>query len=294
MDKDQNTIQKTLISNSPNLNELKLNFKAFAVSCQRTNKKLSFLEQWQIFKNEFMESPNSRLETLNQEIDFVQNYKTKYNINILTPLDSEFPRRWLELENPPCPIYIMGDFLPDLKSFAIVGRREARTYTLNWMQEELPKLFQNHKLNIISGGARGVDQKAHELAILNGQRTTYILPSGLLNPYPESLKGKMRTLVNEGACFISTYFPTTEMQKGHFSSRNYLIAALTKHILVIEAQTRSGTAKTAKYGLEIGAEIAALPSFPTDLNYSESLKLIQEGAHLIKNYKDLEVFLKLT
>lgn len=223
----------------------------------------------------------------------IKDWKIKHKVKIITIDSFDYPTDLLSLKNPPACLFVKGlwplNF--DLR-IGVVGRREVKPYTLHWMEQHLPPLLQKEKPLVISGGARGVDTKAHQLALMNHSPTLYVIPSGLLSIYPSSLETQVDHLIQSGATFLSAYPPTIEMEKQHFSDRNLIIAALSTHVLILEAEIRSGTYKTAKYSLELGREMGVVPSFPTDLSYSGSLQLIYDGAQMIRDLKDLNVFIK--
>ncbi len=218
-------------------------------------------------------------------------WNKKHQIHILSLDQPEYPKTLFKLTNPPPHLFIMGDFIESDHSLAIVGRREAKPYTLKWMEDQLGLTLLKQRPLVISGGARGVDSKAHQCALMNNCKTIYVMPSGLLNLYPGALQKDYTSLIKSGATFISTYLPEDPMRKQNFSDRNWIIAALTQKILILEAEIRSGSYKTAKYAIELGLDLGVVPSFPTDPTYSGSLQLLYEGASLIRDHQDLSVFL---
>lgn len=236
---------------------------------------------------------NSKLSEAKTEIEHL--YK-KNKIQLIGLENPNYPKALFKLPNPPPHIFKTGSkdqqaFSQTPDTVAVVGRREAKPYTLKWMDEHLNPVLKKLKPIVISGGARGVDTKAHQLALLNECSTLYIMPSGLLNLYPPHLNQDFLSLVETGAIFISTYLPEAPMKKQNFSNRNWIIAALTQKILIMEAEIRSGTYKTAQYAQQLNLDLGVVPSFPSDLSYSGSLQLIYDGANLIRDAQDLTVFL---
>ncbi len=221
----------------------------------------------------------------------IKKWTGHHKIKILTIDDVDYPASLLSLENAPASLYVMGSFKNLNGAIAIVGRREAKSYTLNWMEENLPKIFSSKVPTVVSGGARGVDTKAHQLALLNECPTVYVMPSGLLNLYPKHLNSSAAELIKSGATFISAYHPNSEMRKQNFSDRNWIIAALASKVIILEAEIRSGTYKTAMYALELDRNLGVVPSFPTDQSYSGSLQLIYDGANMLRGHEDLNCFI---
>ena len=214
-------------------------------------------------------------------------------IHVMDLLEDRYPQGWLQIKNPPLVLFYMGNpCWLNTDMLSIVGRRELRPHTQEWMNHQLPLYFNLKSKVIVSGGARGVDSVAHKLALVHGLKTIYILPSGLTNPYPHRLKGELHSLIKSGASFISSYWPDQIMHKSHFHFRNELIATLTPHTFIIEAEVRSGSMKTAHLALKYGNNIGILPSFPTDYGFSGSLQLIYDGAQMIRDYQDMITFFK--
>jgi DNA processing protein len=218
-------------------------------------------------------------------------WQDQHNIKTLCINNPKYPHHFLKLKNPPVCIFIKGTYHSSDFNLSIVGRREAKSYTLKWMEDQLSPVLKELNPMVISGGARGVDTKAHQTALMNNCKTLYLMPSGLLNLYPENLKTKEASLIQAGACFMSAYPPDHTMRKQNFSDRNLLIAALSQKILILEAEIRSGTYKTAKYAIDLGCDLGVVPSFPSDLSYSGSLQLIYDGAQMIRDSKDLKQFM---
>ncbi len=242
------------------------------------------------FLKNFYSKPWLKTEIQKAKED-IESLNHRKKIKLISLDHKNYPKSLFKLPNPPPHFFVIGEFVESTNNLAIVGRREAKPYTLKWMEDHVSPILKKHKPTVISGGARGVDTKAHQLALLNQCPTIYVIPSGLSNLYPSSLQKDSDSLLSSGAIFMSTYLPDAPMRKQNFANRNWIIAALTHKILILEAEIRSGTYKTAQYAQELNLDIAAVPSFPTDQSYSGSLKLLHEGACLVRDHQDLEVFL---
>ncbi len=204
----------------------------------------------------------------------------------LTQSDSLFPKTFFELPNPPQQIYYLGrKELLSARYISVVGAREPHPWILDWMEHEIVPVLKKYKIGIVSGGARGVDQQAHRLAIRCQQPTLVVVPSGLNRKYPTDLRA-FQNQTNVG--FISEYSPEQWMRKHHFYRRNHLIAALTPITLVVQASEKSGTIITAKYAIELGRQVGVLPGNPMDSFMSGNNQLLFDGAQMIRDKSDLE------
>lgn len=210
----------------------------------------------------------------------------KNKIRDVSILESGYPVRLRDLADPPNLVTMLGNI--DLESrpvLAVVGSRHSSVQAEIWLRKWLAPLAK-HCL-ILSGGARGIDEMAHAIAIEEEQPTVVILPSGILRPYPKDWQMRTEKLLKHGGGYLSEYSPQTEIRAWHFEKRNRLIAALADVVFVVEARNRSGTAITVRHALELGRTVAALPWFPGDPRGEYCNELLARGAFLVQNTEDL-------
>lgn len=213
---------------------------------------------------------------------------------ILHPQHPAYPLTFHDLESPPLFLSVLGspECLSIDQRLAVVGSRELSARAGEWMATELP-LFLKRCPNaaIVSGGARGADQAAHLAAIRTSRPTICFLPSGLDAVYPPSLNSWVKPLIETGGCLISQFSPDTPAKRHHFEKRNQLITSLSHGVFITEASRRSGSLMTARFAVDQGRELAALPSFPGDAVGAGTLDLLRGHAELICDAEDLAVFL---
>lgn len=199
-----------------------------------------------------------------------------------------YPTSCYLMDDPPLTLSFCGSpaWLSE-KNLAVVGSREPSFESLQWMEKEFAPFCESEKPCVISGGARGVDQKSHSVALRMQTPTVVILPSGLGQLYPESLKEWRASILDAGGCFLSEYVYEQKMHKHLFHHRNRLIAALGRATLLIEAKKRSGTLITAQQATQLGRPVWVVPGHPHDPHFGGSLDLLCEGALLIRDAQDL-------
>ena len=78
-----------------------------------------------------------------------------------------------------------------------------------------------------------------------------------------------------------------------FPARNRIMAALSKAVVVIECEERSGTRITARFGVEYGKEVCAVPHNIFADTGAGTNALIAQGAHLVKSGADIANILGL-
>lgn len=199
-----------------------------------------------------------------------------------------FPLSLRKISDPPLALSYQGD-LNSVSHFAIsvVGTREPHELSSEWLQLELYNFLKQHRPSVISGGARGVDQKAHFIAALLEIPTVVVLPSGLANKYPALWNEKRWT--EKPVVFISEMLLSERISKKNFSSRNRLIAAWGLATVIVEAHRRSGTLITAHHALSEGRPLWIVPGHPQMPSFAGSLELSFDHGQIVRNASDLSM-----
>jgi DNA processing protein len=191
-----------------------------------------------------------------------------------------YPRRLRELNQPPPIIYYKGTLVEDDDwSVAIVGTRNVTAYGRQ-ITDELTRTLAGNGVTIISGLAKGVDTIAHQVALEMGSRTIAVLGSGVDRIYPPENARIAEKIISQGA-IISDYAPGTSPVAVNFPPRNRIISALSKAVIVVEADEGSGALITASFAVEQGKELFAVPGNIHARQSRGTNRLIQNGARLL-------------
>lgn len=198
--------------------------------------------------------------------------------------DPAYPPLLLQIDTPPPVLWLMGDAgLVARRSVAIVGARNASALGLRTARRLARDLGEAGSV-VVSGLARGIDAAAHEGALATG--TVAVLAGGLDRIYPPENAGLAERIASEGA-LVSEVAMGVEPTSRHFPKRNRLVAGLSEGVLLIEAASRSGSLITARYALDQGREVMAVPGAPEDPRAAGCNALIRDGAALIRNAEDV-------
>lgn len=213
----------------------------------------------------------------------------------------DYPRAFYFMKNPPLFLEYQGAPLWKQVNFlSVVGSRKMSDLTKEWMSIELSqflklctednKSLKKKTVGIVSGGAYGVDQWSHLIALKHCCPTIVVLPCGLEKIYPSDLRKKFELFHQKDFCFLSEFECNQTIQKSFFFHRNRLIAALGEMLLVVQAQIASGTMLTVHHALENGKPVMTLPCHPQINGFSGNLKLLNEGAAVITSGQTLSDF----
>lgn len=176
----------------------------------------------------------------------------------ITIYDAVYPDCLKRLRYPPWVLYYQGDIsLLEKKCMTIVGSRELTDY------------------------GKRVTKVAS--SILSRK---YVIVSGLKIQYPSCNADLYKTMQKEHL-IISEYPYDTGIQKHHFAWRNRILAALGEACIVTSAKVRSGTMLTVNEAINLSKDVWCFP-YPFESEEGKGCnKLVQEGAFLLYDTKQL-------
>lgn len=208
------------------------------------------------------------------------------DINLVTWLDENYPRRLKELDQSPPVMYSLGEIMSDDDwAVAVVGTRRMSAYGQQ-AAEEIATFLARNRVTVVSGLARGVDATSHQAALDAGGRTIAVLGSGVDIIYPPENRELAKEIQENGAV-ISDYALGTPPDRGNFPARNRIISGLSLAVVVVEAGKKSGALITASFGAEQGREVFAVPGKIFAHQSVGANQLIQKGAHPLLAPEDL-------
>ncbi|MEO8501978.1 MAG: DNA-processing protein DprA, partial [Vicinamibacteria bacterium] len=196
-----------------------------------------------------------------------------------------YPAALAAIYDPPPVLFYRGSLTSGSRRVAIVGARGATPSGLS-LARDLARGLSSHRIEVVSGLARGIDGAAHEGALLGGATTLAVLGSSVDIVYPREHTGLAARIEAAGAV-ISELAPGTPPAASQFPSRNRIIVGLCEAVIMVEAGSRSGALITTRLALDEGRDVLAVPGRPADpLSYGPNL-MIRDGATLIRGLEDV-------
>jgi DNA processing protein len=200
----------------------------------------------------------------------------KAGISVLTVLDEGYPELLKKIYDPPLVIYTRGELKP-LPAAGIVGTRKATAYGLR-TAGRLARELAGSGAAVVSGLARGIDTAAHRAVVESGGVTWAALGSGLNEVYPPENKKLAEKIIENGGALVSEFPLDRGPLPANFPRRNRIISGLSLATVVVEGGFESGALITARFALDQGREVLAVPG-PVDSPVSRGPNyLIRNGA----------------
>jgi DNA processing protein len=107
-----------------------------------------------------------------------------------------------------------------------------------------------------------------------------VLAGGLARVYPTDNQPLLEKILDEGGAAISEMPIEWEPRGRDFPRRNRIVSGLSLGVIVVEAARKSGSLITARFALEQGREVFAVPGSPLDPRAEGTNDLIRQGATL--------------
>lgn len=194
--------------------------------------------------------------------------------------------------DPPQTLYGIGNrCLLESPTIGIIGARKATPYGVK-AARMFSEWSATNGYTVVSGAAIGCDQVAHRTAMECDGKTIAVLGCGCDIDYPSNasdILNEMRAkhlVVSERPWGMR---PT----KWAFRLRNRIIAAISDHLLVVEAALPSGTFSTVDYKLNGSGHVFVVPGLIFSPTSRGCNRLIAQGAIPVCDVSELAGWLDL-
>jgi DNA processing protein len=114
-----------------------------------------------------------------------------------------------------------------------------------------------------------------------------VLANGLDAIYPATHTQLARRVLQQGGSIMSEYAAGMPGFKYNFIARNRIVAGLSQALLITEATEKSGTLHTARFALEQGRDVLAVPGNITSPSSVGTNNLIKTGAVPVTSVDDI-------
>jgi DNA processing protein len=209
---------------------------------------------------------------------------SKLGVRFVALGEPDYPPALQEIDSAPPVLALRGRAAALRKAaVAIVGSRNASAAGLTFAERLARGLGQGGYV-IVSGLARGIDQRAHVASLETG--AVGVLAGGHGKPYPAEAVPLMERMVESGA--VVSEMPIEWEPRGRdFPRRNRIVSGLALGVVVIEAARGSGSLITARFALEQNRQIFAVPGSPLDPRAEGTNDLLKQGASICTGADDV-------
>jgi DNA processing protein len=195
-----------------------------------------------------------------------------------------YPPLLAQIPDAPPLLWALGDIaLLQRPMLAVVGARNASSLGTRMARALASGLGEAGQV-VVSGLARGVDAVAHQAALPTG--TVAVLAGGVDVVYPAE-NASLAQEIAEAGLRLSEQPLGLVPQARHFPRRNRIVSGLCRAVIVVEAAAKSGSLTTARFALDQGREVMAVPGHPFDSRASGCNMLIRDGAMLVRSAQDV-------
>ena len=224
---------------------------------------------------------------IQKEVDEQWKLIEKFNVRVLTFWDEEYPEKLKNIAYPPALLFVRGNHqILNEKSVAVVGTRSPTKYGIESTKYFTSNLVKSG-LTVTSGLAYGIDTIAHQTALSEAGKTIAVLGTGVDIIYPKDNFKLSEKIASEGV-IVSEYPMSTAPAMQNFPARNRIIAGLSLGVLLVESDNNGGGIITAKFALDEGNSVFAVPGNINAKKSRGTNKLIKDSeAKLVQNIDDI-------
>lgn len=214
-------------------------------------------------------------DSVMREVELASNL----GIHYICDTDANYPAALRNIKNHPPVLCVRGNLATlSRQVFSIVGTRHATAAGMGFVAD-MAQQFAARGIVVASGMAMGTDTAAHRGALRapGDAQTIAVVAGGVDYIWPLENESLYWQIVERGAVI-------SEMPVGfnpvatNFVQRNRWVAGICDKLILGEADLNSGSMTTARFAMEYGRDLWAIPSHPADSRAAGPNSLIANGA----------------
>lgn len=223
---------------------------------------------------DFLNIDDEFKDSVKREMDFAN----QMNIEYICDNDSRYPKNLLNIKNHPIVISVRGNIdTLSKRKVAIVGTRHSTASGMKFISQ-LSQRFADNNYVVVSGMAMGTDAMAHMGALKSdgNTQTIAVLAGGADYIWPLENESLYYEIIERGA-IISEMPVGMKPNAQNFVQRNRWVAGISDLLILGEADMQSGSMTTARFAIDYGKPLFAVPGHPSDLRSMGPNSLIKSG-----------------
>lgn len=227
---------------------------------------------------EYLGPSNELRDSVSLELDTAN----RLGVRFILDTDSYYPRALLNIENHPPVLSARGNLETLTRTaVSIVGTRHATASGMDFVAN-MAKSFAGHGVAVASGMAMGTDSAAHRGALAAGGtcNTIAVLAGGVDVIWPLENERLYYEILERGVILSEMPIGMNPLAK-NFIMRNRIIAGIGEKLVLSEADSKSGSMKTAEFAKQYQRQIYAIPSHPADSRAAGPNSLIRSGCAIL-------------
>ncbi len=191
--------------------------------------------------------------------------------------NKNYPSILKGIEDAPVALNYRGDFDESIfgDTLAVVGSRRITSYGKRVVEEIVSKVAKEG-VTIVSGFMYGVDAAAHRAALNVGGKTIAVMPCGVDVIHPAYQKDLYKEIEKKGL-ILSEFDNGYPPSKWTYPKRNRIVVGLSKAVLAIEAEEKSGTLISVNLAVKYKRKLFAVPGSIFNPTSEGTNRIIKEG-----------------
>ncbi|MDD4062220.1 MAG: DNA-processing protein DprA [Candidatus Pacebacteria bacterium] len=191
--------------------------------------------------------------------------------------NKNYPSILKGIEDAPVALNYRGDFDESIFSdtLAVVGSRRITSYGKRVVEEIVSKVAKEG-VTIVSGFMYGVDAAAHRAALSVGGKTIAVMPCGVDVIHPAYQRDLYKEIEEKGL-ILSEFDNGYPPSKWTYPKRNRIVVGLSKAVLAVEAEEKSGTLISVNLAVKYKRKLFAVPGSIFNPTSQGTNRIIKEG-----------------